>query len=744
MANELLPIKVVFPTKTDYVRPVRTGRLFEPLRPVTPAFRRRLHNNVRNTRNAFAAAFKESTEIPAIASVTLRPDALAKSYRPSEIFNSVTAPIIGSRRNGELLVSVTERGLSQIDREIDGQTQRSVAHLSTIRRIAPYRPEISVEPKARVLRVRLARHPSSVANSAIDSGFEMLMEATGTRAVPLDYAPGLRIYRVEGLGESDLDRLKRFVGLQSITAFPEYGMVRSTAHILRAMADGDLHVPSPGVDYGTVGLIDSGTDPNNPALQSWVTHRLESWTPRAVQENSHGSFVAGLITNGRTLNHDDLRFPDSRARIVDVVAIDRDGAISEDDLLRVIDDALEKFPAVRVWNLSLGLADPGCSDTEVSELAAALDERSRRHGVLFVIASGNMRDALRTWPPQHGAVDDRVRPPADAIRALTVGGIAHLDTARTVVRREHPSPFSRGGLGAAGTMKPELGHYAGNVDAQGQYLQTGIISTDGRGRIAENVGTSFACPLVSSLAAAVQHELDVPGAASSPTLLKAMLLHSAFLRSGPSPAAEARCRGVGIPGSVADILSCAQSAATIVIQARVQPNKEFTKEPFPMPECLMSDNGLECEILMTMVHDCPVDRAFGVEYCRTNVVASLGTMGVDRRGKPRYTRQVGLAIDDARTLMKDDVFELGHRWSPVKHYYRNFQRGPNQRWRLKLSAVNRAEYLPEDDQDVVLLITIRSRNANAKVYNQLVRAMSQLSWTVSDLGVRSQIRERHR
>jgi subtilisin family serine protease len=56
------------------------------------------------------------------------------------------------------------------------------------------------------------------------------------------------------------------------------------------------------INYPLVGVIDSGTDPNNMLLRPWVAIRDEDDVPAVDQDNNHGSFVAGLIANGRTLN----------------------------------------------------------------------------------------------------------------------------------------------------------------------------------------------------------------------------------------------------------------------------------------------------------------------------------------------------------------------------------------------------------------------------------------------------------
>jgi len=602
------------------------------------------------------------------------------------------------------------------------------------------------------LRFRLFRHDSPGVNQKIDEAFESLARAVNVgSALPMDYAEGLRVLRLSNVAAGAVGQLARFVGTQSLSVFPQYRIVRTASRVLDSISAVNFPAPEAGRAYGLVGMIDSGTDPNNPHLQAWVAARVDDFVPRALQNNDHGSFVAGLLAQGRKLNHDDERFPPEGSRIVDVVALDRDGEIEEGALLTVIDSALGRFPDVKVWNLSLGLVGDTCQDHEFSLLASALDERSRRHGVLFVIAAGNYATLpLRSWPPQSGlGEDDRICPPADAVRAITVGSLAHLDTNKTRVRREEPSPFTRRGPAPAYLMKPELSHYGGNCDAVGGYLQTGVISIDGAGHSAENIGTSFACPLVATVAANVYREVNVAPGAASPTLVKALMVHSALLRAVPSDPVEASYLGLGPPLTSEQIVQCRQSSATIVLQIPVQSRLEFAKRPFPMPTCLVDDAGnFRGEVFMTLLYDPPLDRAFGIEYCRNNVTATLGTVeGNEADGTGVYHREIHPVPKSLTEGWEKDLIRHGFKWSPLKLYHRKFQRGAGpagKTWRLSLELLNRSGSDPSDPQDVVLIVTIRAAEGQARVYDELVREMTRLNWAAQDLQVRSRQRVRGR
>lgn len=610
--NELLPIKVVFPRPEDYKAPPPGGGSTKVFGVVDDAVRATFATEVRDVARYFEPSFRRPETLPAVAKVTLKPEAVAKSHRPTDLFNPDTCPIIGGNKLGEIYVCVDPRGLDRLAKKIEqGATRHVEANISTLKVIHPYGTQdilggVTLEElqerlvrEQRPLRVRLFRYHSPTLDAKVDALFEKVARESGIRDLSrLNYAEGLRLYRARDVEPERLVSLASFVGLQSLSLFPAYRIVRSTSRTLGNISVNDFPPPEPGREYPLVGLIDSGTDPNNPLLQAWVAARLDL-APKDRQDNDHGSFVAGLIAHGRRLNHNDDRFPSVSSRIVDVVAFDREGEISEDELLVAIDSGLERFPEVKVWNLSLGSSDP-CNDDNFSEFGTALDERAERRGVLFVIAAGNYsRTPFRTWPPQEGIGEaDRICPPADAMRGLTVGSIAHLETASTCVRLGEPSPFSRRGPGPAYVMKPELTFYGGNCDPCGQYVQAGVVSIDGHGHRAENIGTSFANPLASTLAANIDAELRTPSTPRPRPLVKALMIHAAFLRNSPLDVPRFNYTGLGCPPDIAQIINCRQSAATVIFEVPVRTKPDFGKRPFPLPPCLYEPGvGLQCSTL---------------------------------------------------------------------------------------------------------------------------------------------------
>ncbi|MGH9194782.1 MAG: hypothetical protein ACRD1T_03470, partial [Acidimicrobiia bacterium] len=101
--------------------------------------------------------------------------------------------------------------------------------------------------------------------------------------------------------------------------------------------------------------------------------------------------------------------------------------------------------------------------------------------------------------------------------------------------------------------------------------------------------------------------------------------------------------GFGRPGSFMAMVEASRSSATLVFEDVVYPGSRFVVDPFPYPSCLIRDGKSGGHIRMTLVYNPPLDADFGLEYCRTNMSASLGTWGpkVDQQtGEMFYVRQV--------------------------------------------------------------------------------------------------------
>ena len=738
-----LPIKVVPALENDYYRPDAGGGPPKVFCNVTLDVREWLVDQVLGVRDHFREAFAAHPGVPAVARARVRGDAVAKTHRPTHIFRGDTCPIIGAEGLGQLLVSVTLAGLDSLAHAVEHeQSQKAIANISTLESFNAYAPRIEIPQPALddcvLAKVNLFLHRIATGDVALERAFRQILTGSSVKDVKeIHYGPGLKVYRVIAGDSVIFQALSSFVGTQSIGAFPVYVPVRTTAVAVRGIRPDDFPPPEATVEYPVVGVIDSGTAALDPLLGAWVIAR-EEYVPMADQDNAHGSFVSGLIAQGRRLNHQDGLFPSCGALILDVVAIDKNGT-SEDELVTILEDALRKHPEVRIWNLSLGTETP-CDDARFSDFAVALDRMQDEFGVTFVLAAGNYRrPPFRGWPPEDLSGADRICAPADSVRAVVVGSVAHRDHASSRVKAGHPSPFTRRGPGPLHLPKPEISHIGGNCDDLGVCSQIGVISIDGKGNIAEDMGTSFATPLISALAANIQSRIE--GGASR-MLTRALLVHSAALKTGRLDSTTLRYQGFGVPRDIDDILGCEPWQATMIFELQLEQNLAFQKAVFPMPACLYTDgNTVRADILMTLVYEPELDASFVSEYCRSNIEVSLGTYGLRNDGKYHHKKRVPQDPHLAGRGYEKDLVANGFKWSAVKVYRCKMVRGiSGQRWRLDMSVHHRTGHFPSASQSAVLVITVADPNKAAPVYNEMVVQMNSMGWATQDLQIRPRLR----
>lgn len=757
----MLPIKVVLTHDEDFQpnRPNPQKRtIFDEAD--LDAQRGSLLGQIAEVRRQFQDVLQPRGVLPAVARIVLKEHALAKSHRPKHLFGKNSCPIIGGEEFGHLLVSVTSKGLDTLASGVEtGTSQNIKADISTLQRIEPFSAddaagELGVvglehtvtEHHPDLLRVRLFRHRRTQADAAVYEEFMALVKSLGLPAAEsLPYLADLRMFLVRGVKPDMVAKLAGFIGTQSIGLMPEFEVKAQYAPVGKLTA-ADFPAPDVHIEYPVVGLIDTGTDPNNALLQAWVIGRDEEDVPRADQDNSHGSFVGGLIANGHHLNHKDPLFPRTQCKILDVVAVPKATTpLTEDDLLKTIRRVLKKYPDVRVWNLSLSRKGTTCRDDAFSEFGMELDKLQQTHGVTFVSCAGNFEEqGLRGWPPEDLGERDRIHPPADSALGLSVGSVAHVDRPNSRVKKLEPSPFSRRGPGAAFLPKPEVCHFGGNCDGMLNFRQVGVLSLDANGQVCEAIGTSFSTPVVASILSSIRAGTANP---ISHNLAKALLVHSAALRHGAIDAAELRYRGFGVPSEPSEVLTCPPWQATMIFELELQPSKKvFARADFPIPKCFRrADGRVEGEFLMTLVYDPPLDPNAGAEYCQTNVDVSLGTFDKGKDGKLKHEGKIPLEPRDYSKLFEEHLVKYGFKWSPVKVYRKALEATSGEQWRLRLDLLYRANLAePAEPQKAALVVTLLDPTRQKAVYNEVVRAMSTSGWATTDLRVTPRLRSQGR
>lgn len=746
------PILRVEPAQTDN-QPREFGAFGPPkeIVEVTPQLRQELGQRITATKVSMAGAFRRWPNIPSVVKLTLRQEALAKSHRPLPLLDRVGMHPIGAGQIGELLLPASPQSLDGLAMVIaTTQAKLMRANISTIAKLDPYGAEHVLGARqddntykrdikawieaGKAFILESFRHDEDRIDHAVQELLSELLRELGVRQTDIRLnALGAYGRVITPVRFENLAKLAAFPGIRLLVKAPEFSAIdiMPQGFADHGVAAGDvLDQPAPGLPV--VGVIDSGTQPGDVILTPWIAGTTPYLLPPDT-DYVHGTFVAGLIAGGRSLNGNDPNLPAARAKVHSVSALGTSGS-SFGELLYRIDESVRRNPAIKVWNCSLGSSEPG-SETAFGHFAQELDAISDECGVLFVISAGNYQTTpLRPWPVPAGfAGPDRISEPAESPRALTIGSVAHQ---ANLVAPHDPSPFSRRGPGPAKTPKPDLTHYGGNCDSHGAFLGTGMRSLLPGGRLGESIGTSFSTPLASVIAAHTWQALQSSGQDVVPELVKALMIHSAALNSPDRPPSERHYHGFGVPESPLETLFCAPDCFTLLFQADVMDSTHWVKTPYPIPACLRpAPDKFRGEIVMTLCYAPPVDGSAGEEYIRANINASLGNYEQDAAGKWHHKAIVPLETPPWADLHEEAQIDHGFKWSPVKVYRKRFTRGTHVgALRLKLELLRRAgEIAQPRPQRAYVLVTLRGLAPDQPVYNDGIVALRQSNWVAQSI-----------
>jgi hypothetical protein len=248
----------------------------------------------------------------------------------------------------------------------------------------------------------------------------------------------------------------------------------------------------------------------------------------------------------------------------------------------------------------------------------------------------------------------RVLDPATALNVLTVGGFAQHEASRDaqrypdqiedriLARSGQPSPLTRTGPSINGAIKPDLVEHAGNVvinrgTNRAKYQGLGVLSLNGGfgqpggGAFRENVGTSYAAPVVAHKAARLLQ--DLPGA--TPNLLRAMLGAHAYWPAATktlltvadkTQTKDRITRLVGY-GQVNDaaLYRSLDDAVTLLAEEQIANNQHHIFE-LPTSENFWQGRGRTREVSVALAYS-PEVRTTRLDYRKSKLSFSLVTAG---------------------------------------------------------------------------------------------------------------------
>jgi len=758
MSENNLPIKIVLPRASDIQKNLGGGktRFFGE---VTPELQSQTIEKFNEMLTFYKDVFEENEKLPAVGKITVKNEAIAKSYKPNDLCRN--CPIIGSEDLNEVYIKVTQKGIGDTINLIKNLPSEKVkANLTAIADIQPIMPQDKIsnaivqmcnsnklEDIRGKIKIKLFNFDDDFDDAIIKNYINKKLIEIGlqNKVHEIVYGEHIEFLKVKVSSYEDIQRISQINGVKFIDFFQEYSLPieNNISSDFKSLIDEEYEMSDT-----IIGIIDGGISRNNKYLDKFIYERKE-YIPEIYQNPIHATFIASTIQYGNLLNGI-IGENKKKFRFLDIVAIPNSDkkfgetdTISEDDLMEIIEDVMNEYShRIKIWNISLGIESFIC-DGVMSDLGIFCDYIQDKYKVQFVISSGNINKLpLRSWPPQGDMGErDRIISPADSVRAITVGSIALYESDKSIVKKNEPSPFSRRGPGANYIVKPDLVDYGGNLDSNYNIAGLAMKGLDINGDIVEGNGTSYSTPRIVNKLADIYDELIEKDL----LLAKAMLIHSARMNTREildTDEDNIKYYGFGMPSlECKDVLQCNNSEVTLVFKQRIVQGSHLEMYSFPFPKSLIINGKYFGEIGMTLAYTPNLDLRYGQEYCRANIDVSFGIYKMEQDGKIDFKGQVPVEKNWDGKFEKAQV-ENGFKWSPVKSYYRKLSKGVRigDGWKIRVD-MNARNNLSVAPQDFVLIVTIKDPNGN-DIYTEVVNGLRENGYVTSNLETRYQVRQR--
>lgn len=758
MDENNLPIKLVLQKTTD-IQKNQPGGGIKFFCDVTQELQNSISEKFEDVLSYYENVFQESELVPAVSKITVRPEAIAKSYKPNDFCRN--CPIIGSKNLDEIYIKVSKKSIEDTLKLIQNPpSEKFRANMTTIIDIEPITVNEKISEDLSLIsskrdfdkicekikiklfdfnddfdNIQLMEYVlSKISKLGFDDDYELIT-----------YGEKIKFIKVSVKSYNDVIKLAEINGVKSIDFFQEYSLpsVDNVNANFQELIDSDNSTSDV-----TIGIIDGGISDDNSFLKPYIVAR-EEYVSKIYQNHSHATFIASTIQFGNELN-EIYTTEKHRFSFVDIVAIPNSDntvgpidCIMEDELMEIIEEVMKKYSSTtKIWNLSLGIQNKVCDDS-MSDLGIFLDYIQDKYKVQIFVSSGNLNSTpLRMWPPQSSIGErDRIISPADSVRAITVGSVALYDSDDSIVKAMQPSPFSRRGPGANYIVKPDVVDYGGNCSKTHHIEGLGMKGLDIHGNIVEGNGTSYSTPRIVQKYASIYDEM----VEKDMLLAKAMLIHSARMNSRDllnKNQNNIKYYGFGIPSvSAQDILHCKSNEVTLVFKQKVVQGSHLEMYDFPYPKSLIRNGKCFGEIGMTLAYNPVLDDQYGKEYCRTNIDVSFGIYKSDVNGKINFSGCVPLERTWDEKFEKSRV-ENGFKWSPIKSYYRKIRNGiqNGDGWKIRINMNPRNE-ISVPAQEFVLIITIKD-SEGADIYSEVINGLRERGYVTNNLETRNQIRQR--
>ena len=666
----------------------------------------------------------------AIATITLNPEYIAKSYYPTELLKAVGLEAVGSRSRRltpekrskdrepedtvttELFVRGKRQSFRRWAREFPGWDEQlsvganKIIELEEISlpAVESKLKDIEVAAKKDVFEVVLHMNEETAEQGLLGQFMQYLATLNiNTEFNRRFYAAGLCFLEIDALKRTVQD-IARFSLVRVIRKMPRLRLLNPAFRVSRVDRSMEITMPDTKPMNETIkAAIFDGGIPNDHPITRWAT----PYDTVGIGEPDESNYEHGVcVTSAFLFGHIEPGKPLSQpfSYVDHYRVLDNDPAINPYELYEVL-DRISNILSTKHYdfiNISLGPVLP-IEDDEVHAWTAVLDEHLSDGETLATIAVGNDGEG----DPTIGA--NRIQVPADCVNSLSIGA---CDLPGAGWERATYSSIGPGR--SPGIVKPDLVDFGGSVARP--FLT--VDPVDGT-RLFPTGGTSFSAPAVLRLGTGVKAHF---GNSLNALAIRALLIHCA------EPAEIDRFEiGWGrVARSINDIVICNDDVVRVVFQGKIRASK-YLRAPIPLPDGAMKG---KIKITATLCYATACDAHHPGNYTRSGLEVTFRPHKDKRRkvdeGEPTPLHAVSKPFfqkTQKEFQTEEDLRKDAWKWENCLHGAANFLSKSLSGAAFDIHYNARAEGHNDtrsQELEYALVITVEAKKI-ADLYNQVVR-----------------------
>lgn len=411
----------------------------------------------------------------------------------------------------------------------------------------------------------------------------------------------------------------------------------SSAQRRKKAASSPSASPTPAPRLPAIGVLDGGVPDDHIVLSAYRRGTFQHPECLGGWIGKHGSLVTSRLVFGKLDFHQGMdETPRGQAKFLDIRVAETSATISDKAVVNAIEQCVNTYADVRVFNLSFSDRRPLAEYDEVERreklrITQDLDNLAFARDILLVVAAGNSEPGqvpTHPYPSNHEDPDWGLGHWACSFNALTCGSFVDvLSPSGVAAHVGAPSPFCKVGPGIESAPIPDLSAPGGDVLASyhgGHGL--GVFACSEEGYWEDYSGTSFAAPVLALQCAKAIESLKracPTGTKPYAATAKAFLVLTATAFELPLQYQELASRTLGFgEASAVGLESPSSDAAVFIWQGMLESQKDLVKLTIPLPYDWILE-ATEPVLDLVVAWDTPVNAALQNAYASRDVKVRL-------------------------------------------------------------------------------------------------------------------------